>query len=77
MLSSNIKNEQQIAFHKKLKAKDGAKVKLFMLSLILGYFQLCITFFGGTFLQFSQKFFMWYTILHVYMPIFYFIKNIF
>jgi len=50
MLSSNKKkmiNKQ--LFSKKLQAKEGAKIKLFMLLLMQGYFLWCITFFGEFF----------------------------
>ena len=77
MLSSNMKNEQQTTFHKKLQAKEGAKIKLFMLLLIQGYFLWCITFFGGLFLQFFQQFCTRYKIGHDYIPNFYFFNNTF
>jgi len=73
-----MKIEQQRAFHKKmLQAKEGAKIKLFLLLLIQVY---SVTFFDGTFLQFSQRFCTWYKILHAQIPIclfFDFFKDIF
>jgi len=48
----------------KLQAKEGAKIKLFMLLLIKGYFLWCITVFGGLFVQFFPFFFTRYDILH-------------
>jgi len=56
MLSSNMKNEQQITFHKKLHAKEEAKIKFFMRLLIQGYFLWCITFFGGLFCNLFKSF---------------------
>jgi len=56
-------NSKQL-FTKKLLAKERAKIKLFMVLLMQGYFLWCLTCFGGTFLQFSQKFFIWYKVMH-------------
>jgi len=64
-------------FTRRLQAIEGAKIKLFMLFLIQGYFLWCQTFFGGTFLQFSQKYCTRYKILHVEMPISIFLKHVF
>jgi len=77
MLSSNMKNEQHTTFQKKLQAKETAKIKLFMLSLIQSYFLRCITFFDGLFLQFFQKFCTQYKILHDLIPNFNFFNYIF
>ena len=57
-----MKNERLTTFHKKV--KERTKIMLFMFLLIQGYFLWCITFFGGTILQFSQKFCTKYKILH-------------
>jgi len=72
-----MKNEQQRTFHKKLRAKDGAEIKLFMLLLIQGYFLLGQTFVWVTFWEFFQKFCTLYEILFAWIPIFYFFKDIF
>jgi len=50
-----MKNEHQATFHKKIQAKEGAKIKPFMLLLIQGCSLWCLTFFGRILLQFSQK----------------------
>jgi len=50
---------------KKLQAKEGAEIKLFMLLLIQGYFLWFLTFFGGLFLQFFEEFCTHYKILRV------------
>jgi len=63
LLSSNMRNGKETTFAKKLQVKEGAKIKLFMLILIQGYFLWCITFYGRLFLQFFQKFCIGYKIL--------------
>jgi len=47
-------NNKQL-FTKKLQAKEGAKIKLFMPLLIQGYFLWCLTFFGGFFCSFIKS----------------------
>jgi len=42
-------------FTKKLQAKEGTKIKLFMLLIIQGYFLWCLTFFGGNFFAIFSK----------------------
>ena len=44
MLRSNMKNEQQTTFHKKVPAQEAGEIMLFMLLLIQGYFLWCLTF---------------------------------
>jgi len=57
MLSSNMKNEHIQLFTKSdIQAKEGEKIKLFMLLLIQGYFLWCITFLCGIFLHFFKSF---------------------
>jgi len=48
-------NSKQL-FTKKLRAKQGAKIKLFKILLIQGYLLWYATFFGGTFSNFLKSF---------------------
>jgi len=46
---------KQLLKQKKLQAKEEAKIKIFRLLLIQGYFLWCITFFGGLFFAIFSK----------------------
>jgi len=64
MLSSNMKNVHQPTFHKKVTSKRRGKNLAFYAFTHTRLFTMVYNFFGGTFMQFSQKFCSWNNILH-------------